>query len=168
MYAHRVVSGSKMVADMLDVGDVKAIIAENGDQSESYERICALCDKLKVDGDITYLSLAVPDEDSVTFYVESCVPEMGDDPANQIPYGTDILYSDASSSEEEYQKYLHTYELFSENKGVDEPVVTDNEYGYNYSVAAVVLDENGKAIAEVQYNLDMGDVRAYLNSYLRN
>ncbi|MDD6835026.1 MAG: SpoIIE family protein phosphatase [Solobacterium sp.] len=168
MYAHRVVSGSLMVADMLDVEDVKAIIAENGNQSESYERICALFDKLKVDGDITYLSLAVPDEDSVTFYIDSCVPEMGDDPANQIPYGTDILYSDASSSEEEYQKYLHTYELFSENKGVDEPVVTDNEYGYNYSVAAVVLDENGKAIAEVQYNLDMGDVRAYLNSYLRN
>ena len=167
-YAHGVVSGSKMVADMLDVEDVKAIIAENGNQSESYERICALFDKLKVDGDITYLSLAVPDEDSVTFYIDSCVPEMGDDPANQIPYGTDILYSDASSSEEEYQKYLHTYELFSQNKGVDEPVVTDNEYGYTYSVAAVVLDENGKAIAEVQYNLDMGDVRAYLNSYLRN
>ena len=168
MYAHRVVSGSKMVADMLDVEDVKAIIAPGGDKTDAYVRICTLFDKLKVDGDITYLSLAVPDEDSVTFYVDSCVPEMGDDPANQIPYGTDIKYIDASSSEEEYQKYLRTYELFAENKGVDEPVVTDNEYGYNYSVAAVVLDENGKAIAEVQYNLDMGDVRAYLNSYLRN
>lgn len=168
MYAHRVVSGSKMVADMLDVEDVKAIIAPGGDKTDAYVRICTLFDRLKVDGDVTYLSLAVPDEDSVTFYIDSCVPEMGDDPANQIPYGTDIKYVDASSSEEEYQKYLHTYELFSQNKGVDEPVVTDNEYGYNYSVAAVVLDESGKAIAEVQYNLDMGDVRAYLNSYLRN
>ena len=168
MYAHRVVSGSKMVADMLDVEDVKVIIAPGGDKTDAYVRICTLFDRLKVDGDITYLSLAVPDEDSVTFYVDSCVPEMGDDLANQIPYGTDIKYIDASSSEEEYQKYLRTYELFAENKGVDEPVVTDNEYGYNYSVAAVVLDENGKAIAEVQYNLDMGDVRAYLNSYLRN
>lgn len=166
MYAQRVVSGSMMIADMLNPEDVKTIIGKNGDQSEAYTRVCALFDKLKKDGDITYLSLAVPDEDSVTFYIDSCVIEMGDDPANQIPYGMDIKYTDASANEEELAKYQHTYELFAQNKGVDEPVITDNEYGYNYSVAAVVLDENGKAIAEVQYNLDMGDVRAYLNSFL--
>lgn len=166
MYAQRVVSGSMMIADMLDPEDVKTIISENGDQSEAYTRVCTLFDKLKKDGEITYLSLAVPDEDSVTFYIDSCVVEMGDDPANQIPYGMDIKYIDASANEEELAKYQHTYELFAQNKGVDEPVITDNEYGYNYSVAAVVLDENGKAMAEVQYNLDMGDVRAYLNSFL--
>lgn len=166
MYAQRVVSGSMMIADMLNPEDVKTIIGKNGDQSEAYTRVCALFDELKKDGDITYLSLAVPDEDSVTFYIDSCVIEMGDDPANQIPYGMDIKYIDASANEEELAKYQHTYELFAQNKGVDEPVITDNEYGYNYSVAAVVLDENGKAIAEVQYNLDMGDVRAYLNSFL--
>lgn len=166
MYAQRVVSGSMMIADMLNPEDVKTIIGKNGDQSEAYTRVCALFDELKKDGDITYLSLAVPDEDSVTFYIDSCVIEMGDDPANQIPYGMDIKYTDASANEEELAKYQHTYELFAQNKGVDEPVITDNEYGYNYSVAAVVLDENGKAIAEVQYNLDMGDVRAYLNSFL--
>lgn len=166
MYAQRVVSGSMMIADMLDPNDVKEIIGENGDKSEAYVRVCALFDKLKMDGEITYLSLAVPDEDSVTFYIDSCVVEMGDDPANQIPYGTDILYTDASANAEELAKYQKTYELFAQNKGVDTPVITDNEYGYNYSVAAVVLDESGKAIAEVQYNLDMGDVRAYLNSFL--
>ena len=166
MYAQRVVSGSMMIADMLDPNDVKEIIGENGDKSKAYVRVCALFDKLKMDGEITYLSLAVPDEDSVTFYIDSCVVEMGDDPANQIPYGTDILYTDASANAEELAKYQKTYELFAHNKGVDTPVITDNEYGYNYSVAAVVLDESGKAIAEVQYNLDMGDVRAYLNSFL--
>lgn len=167
MYAQRVVSGSQMIADMLDPEDIREIISENGDQTQAYKKVSALFDKLKMDGDITYLSLAVPDEDSVTFYIDSCVEEMGDDPANQIPYGADILYTDASANEEELAKYQHTYELFAQNKGVDEPVVTDNEYGYNYSVAAVVLDENGKAIAEVQYNLDMGEVRAYLNTFLQ-
>ena len=129
MYAQRVVSGSMMIADMLNPEDVKTIIGKNGDQSEAYTRVCALFDELKKDGDITYLSLAVPDEDSVTFYIDSCVIEMGDDPANQIPYGMDIKYTDASANEEELAKYQHTYELFAQNKGVDEPVITDNEYG---------------------------------------
>ncbi len=41
-------------------------------------------------------------------------------------------------------------------------------YGYNYTGISVILDENGKALAEIQYILDMEEVRNYLNSFLIN
>lgn len=46
------------------------------------------------------------------------------------------------------------------------PLVTDNSYGYNYTAVCPILDENGKAIAEIQYILDMKQVRQHLNSIL--
>lgn len=166
MYSERVITGSKSIADMLDVQDVKAIIAENGDKSEAYARVSALLDTLKSDGEITYLSLVVPDDDSVTFYIDSCVPAMGDKPENQIPYGSDILYTDAASDDKDLQKYRIIWENYAQNKGIDEPLVTDNRYGFNYTAVYPVLDENGKAIAEIQYILDMNEVRDHLNSFL--
>lgn len=45
-------------------------------------------------------------------------------------------------------------------------MITDNDYGYNFTASWPVLDENGQAIAEIQYILDMRDVRSYLNSVL--
>ncbi|MCD8331776.1 MAG: hypothetical protein LUB63_04495 [Oscillospiraceae bacterium] len=105
MYASTVLNGSRSIADMLDVEDVKAILAENGDQSESYAKVVKILETLKKDGEITYLSLTVPDEDSVTFYIDICLPEMGDDPADQIPYGSDILYVDAAGDEDDLENY---------------------------------------------------------------
>ena len=117
--------------------------------------------------EINYLmSLVVPDEDSVTFYIDAMVKEMGDDPANQIPYGSDILYTDAAQDEKDLEKYELIWDLYSENKGTDTPVITDNSYGYNYTSVSPVLDENGNAIAEIQYILDMQKVRGELNSFL--
>ena len=121
---------------------------------------------MKKDGEITFLSLAVPDEDSVTFYVDACVPEMGDDPATQMPYGSDVLYTDAAASPEDLENYHITWEQYSQNLGLTEPLVTDNDYGYNYTAAWPILDENGQAIAEIQYIMDMGEVRSFLNSFL--
>lgn len=60
------------------------------------------------------------------------------------------------------------YNQYQQNKGVDHPLVTDNSYGYNYTGVSVILDENGKALAEIQYILDMKEVRNYLNSFLIN
>ena len=167
MYAERVMFGGKSIADMLPAEDVRAILAENGENSEAYKRTAALFQKLKQDGEITFLSLVVPDEDSVTFYIDANVPEMGDNPADQIPYGSDILYTDAARDEADLQNYYLVWERYEENRGTDAPLVTDNAYGYNYTAVAPVLDEQGQAIAEVQYILDMGDVRSYLNGLLR-
>ena len=36
------------------------------------------------------------DEDSVTFYIDTCVQELGDDPANKLAYGTNVLYTDGA------------------------------------------------------------------------
>ena len=126
--------------------------------------------KLKADGEITFLSLVVPDEDSVTFYIDAMVEEMGDDPALQIPYGSNILYTDAANPNDpkDMEKYITIWENYAKNKGIDKPLVTDNDYGFNYTGISVILDENGKAIAEIQYILDMSEVRAYLNSFLVN
>lgn len=168
MYAHRVISGSKTVAAMLDVEDIEAIIAPGGDESEAYAHVSEILNKVKLDDDVTFLSLVVPDEDSVTFYVDACVEEMGDDPAAQIPYGMDILYTDAAYDEVELAKYLMAWELYSENKGTDEPAVTDNDYGYNYTAVYPILDENGQAIAEIQYILDMNAMRQHLDMFLVN
>lgn len=166
VYAQRVVNGSQTIAKMLSLEDVKTILAEGGDQTEAYQRVYDLLCEIKVDGEITYLSLVTLDEDSVTFYIDTCVESMGDDPANQLPYGADVLYTDAASSEEDLQNYYINLEYYSKNQGVPTPLVTDNSYGYNYSASWPILDENGQSIAEIQYILDMQDVRDYLNSFL--
>ncbi|OPZ75359.1 MAG: Phosphoserine phosphatase RsbU [Firmicutes bacterium ADurb.Bin456] len=166
MYALRVTTGSKSIASMLAVEDVRAIIAEGGDQSAAYSKVTGLFNTLKQDGLITYLSLVVPDEDSVTFYIDALVEAMGDDPANQIPYNSDILYTDAARDEKDLQNYELIWELYAQNRGTDSPVITDNSYGYNYTSVSPVLAENGKAIAEIQYILDMQQVRNHLNSFL--
>lgn len=168
MYAQRVISGSKSVATMLDKEDVRMIISDGGENSEAYGRVENILNAIKRDGEITYLSLVIPDEDSVTFYIDGCVPEMGDDPANQLTYGTDVLYTDAANDEADLQKYLLIWGMYAENKGTEEPLVTDNSYGYNYTAVAPILDENGQAIAEIQYILDMQEVRDHLNGFLYN
>jgi len=170
MYAERVMINSNAIAAMLDVEDVKTVIAENGDRTRAYEEMVALFNHLKVEGDITFLSLVIPDEDSVTFFIDAMVEEMGDDPALQIPYGSDILYVDAANPEDpaDMAKYITIWERYSRNLGLEEPLVTDNTYGYNYTGVSVILDEDGTAVAEIQYILDMSEVRAYLNSFLVN
>ena len=170
MYAERVMTNSNAIAAMLDIEDVKAILAEGGDGTPEYKEMYDLFNQLKKDGDITFLSLVVPDEDSVCFYIDAMVEEMGDDPANQLPYGSDILYVDAANPDDpaDMEKYITIWERYRDNKGIDTPLVTDNDYGYNYTGVSVILDENGNAIAEIQYILDMSEVRAYLNSFLIN
>ncbi|MGN1231725.1 MAG: PP2C family protein-serine/threonine phosphatase, partial [Anaerotignum sp.] len=168
MYAQRIISGSKSVATLLDKDDIKAIISPGGEKSEAYKRVENMLNEIKQDSNVTYLSLVIPDEDSVTFYVDSCVEEMGDDPEGKLGYGTDILYTDAANGKEDLQKYYQIWELYLQNKGTDEPLVTDNSYGYNYTAVAPILDENGKAIAEIQYILDMQSVRNHLNLFLRD
>ena len=170
MYADRVMTNSNAIAAMLDVDAVKTILSEGGDQTPEYQEMYNLFHRLKKDGDITFLSLVVPDEDSVCFYIDAMVEEMGDDPANQLPYGSDILYVDAANPDDpaDMEKYITIWERYRDNKGIDEPLVTDNDYGYNYTGVSVILDENGNAIAEIQYILDMSEVRAYLNSFLIN
>ena len=170
MYAERVMTNSNAIAAMLCVEDVQTIISENGDQTEAYTRMVELFNKLKLDGDVTFLSLVIPDEDSVTFYIDAMVEEMGDDPANQLPYGSDILYVDAANPEDpsDMEKYIRIWEEYAQNRGINEPLVTDNDYGYNYTGVSVILDEQGQAVAEIQYILDMSEVRAYLNSFLVN
>ena len=170
MYAERVTINSSAISSMLPVEDIRQILEEGGDQTEAYARTYALINKLKQDGDVTFLSLVVPDEDSVTFYIDGMVEEMGDDPSGQLPYGCDVLYVDAANPEDpaDIEKYHLMWSLYSQNKGTDKPVVTDNSYGYNYSCMTPILDGNGKAIAAIQYILDMSEVRAYLNSFLMN
>ena len=170
MYAERVMINSNAIAAMLDVEEVKTVIAEGGNQTESYVKMADLFNRLKKEGNITFLSLVVPDEDSVCFYIDAMVEEMGDDPTAQLPYGSDILYVDAAdpNNPEDMEKYILSWEQFAQNKGIDAPLVTDNDYGYNYTGVSVVLDENGKAIAQIQYILDMMEVREYLNSFLIN
>ncbi len=168
MYAERVMINSNAIASMLAVEDVKAILAEGGDQTPEYAAMVDLFNRLKKDGDVTFLSLVVPDEDSVCFYIDAMVEEMGDDPANQLPYGSDILYVDAANPDdpEDMEKYITIWERYAQNKGIDAPLVTDNAYGYNYTGVSVILDSDGRAVAEIQYILDMSEVRAYLNSFL--
>ena len=170
MYAERVMTNSNAIAAMLDVENVKTILAEGGDGTPEYKEMYDLFNQLKKDGDITFLSLVVPDEDSVCFYIDAMVEEMGDNPANQLPYGSDILYVDAANPDDptDMEKYITIWERYRDNKGIDTPLVTDNDYGYNYTGVSVILDESGTAIAEIQYILDMSEVRAYLNSFLIN
>ncbi len=169
-FAERVKTNSKAIAAMLSPEDVKTVISEGGNETAEYTEMCALFNRLKKDGGVTYLSLTVPDEDSVTFYIDAMVEEMGDLPENQMAYGTDVLYTDAANPDdpEDYRKYITIWNCFEDNKGLDTPAITDNSYGYNYTGIAVVLDENGTAIAEIQYILDMGDVHDYLNRFMLN
>ncbi|MCD8346831.1 MAG: SpoIIE family protein phosphatase [Lachnospiraceae bacterium] len=168
MYATRVLTGSRSIADMLDTDDVRAILAEDGEKSEAYARIVSMMETQKMDGEITYLSITIPDEDSVTFYVDICLPEMGDDPDAQIAYGSDILYTDAASDENDLKNYEIIWDAYSKSEELTEPVITDNDYGYNYTALALIYDEDGQVLAEIQYILDMGEVREHLNSFLRN
>lgn len=170
LYAERIMTNSNAIAAMLDVNDVKKIISDGGEKTPEYKEMYDLFNKLKADGEITFLSLVVPDEDSVTFYIDAMVEEMGDNPALQIPYGSNILYTDAANPNDpkDMEKYITIWENYAKNKGIDKPLVTDNDYGFNYTGISVILDENGKAIAEIQYILDMSEVRAYLNSFLVN
>lgn len=168
MYAYRVTFGSHSIAAMLPVEDVRTIISEGGNQSEAYHRTAALLAELKQAGHISFLSLVVPHEDSVTFYIDTCVEEMGDDPAAQIPYGSNILYTDAANDEKDLDKYYISWDLYAQNLGTDSPLITDNSYGYNFTSVSPVLDENGQAIAAIQYILDMNQVRWELNSFLLN
>lgn len=170
LFADRVMSNSKAIATLLDVEDVKKVISPGGDKTPEYEKMYNLFNKLKKEGEITYLSLVVPDEDSVTFYIDAFVEEMGDDPTAQLPYGSDILYTDAANPDDpaDYQKYITIWNAYKENKGLDTPLVTDNSYGFNYTGISVILDEDGNAIAEIQYILDMSNVRSYLYSFLNS
>ena len=166
MYAYRVVFGAKSIAAMMDRDDVRTIIAENGDQSEAYQRTKSLLEQLKQEGKITFLSLVTRDESSVTFYIDTNVPEMGDDPQNEMPYGSNVLYTESARDDTELEQYKLAWECYSSGRAIDPPTITDNSYGYNYTSAAPILDENGRTIAEIQYILDMNNVRAYLNSSL--
>ena len=124
MYAERVMTNSNAIAAMLDVEDVKKILAEGGDQTQEYREMYDLFNRLKKDGDITFLSLVIPDEDSVCFYIDAMVEEMGDDPANQLPYGSDILYVDAANPDDpaDMEKYITIWERYRANKGIDRPL----------------------------------------------
>ena len=154
LYAQRVMTNSNSIADMMSVSDVKKILAEGGDKTEEYSEMVTLFNKLKKDGDVTYLSLVVPDEDSVHFYIDALVEELGDDPANQIAYGSDILYTDAANPDDpaDMEKYITIWNQYQQNKGVDHPLVTDNSYGYNYTGISVILDENGNAVVSYGYD----------------
>jgi len=168
MYAYRVVFGAKSIAAMLDVDDIRDIISENGDQTEAYTRVRALLNKLKQEGGITFLSLVTMDEDSVTFMIDGNVPEMGDDPANEMPYNTDTPFIETAGSQEDLERYYAAWDCYSHGRAIDPPTVTENRYGWNFSSAAPILDENGETIAEIQYIVDMNSVRDYLNSSLRS
>ena len=170
MYAERVMTNCNAIAAMLDVEDVKTVLSPGGNETETYRKMCQLFNRLKRDGQVTYLSLVVPDEDSVCFYIDAMVEEMGDDPNNQLAYGSDILYTDAANPNDpaDMEKYITIWNRFAENRGIDQPLVTDNDYGYNYTGVSVILDTDGTAIAEIQYILDMSEVRAHLNLFLIN
>ena len=169
MYAERVMTNSNAIAAMLPAEDVKAIIASGGDKTDA-KKTAALFNKRKKDGNVTFLSLVVPDEDSVHFYIDAMVEEMGDSPENQLAYGSDVPYTEAANPDDprDMEKYITIWQMYSQNKGIEKPIVTDNSYGYNYTGISVITDENGKAIAEIQYILDMSKVRAHLNSFLIN
>lgn len=166
MYAKQVTNGSESIATMLNIQDIKDIIALGGEKTEAYQRTAETLNRLKKEGDITFLSLVIPDMDSVCFYIDASVPEMGDDPTQKIPYGSDILYTDAARDEKDMENYKIIWDLYAQNQGTDIPVITDNSYGYNFTSVSPILDEYGNAIAEIQYILDMQQVRNHLNSFL--
>ncbi len=166
MYTYRVLNGSKTIAKMLSVSDVKEIISENGDKTEAYERTYALLNDLKKEGEITFLSMVVPQADRVTFYIDTYVESMGDDINNLIPYGYTATYEESVTSPDQLERYYENWETFRNNEVVERTWVVDNIYGYNFSSVYPIFDENGVAIAQIQYILDMQSVRDWLNSFL--
>ncbi len=166
MYTYRVINGSKTIAKMLSVSDVKEIISENGDQTEAYERTYQLLNDLKKEGEITFLSMVVPQADRVTFYIDTYVESMGDDINNLIPYGYTATYEESVTSPDQLERYYENWETFRKNEVVEKTWVVDNIYGYNFSSVYPIFDENGVAIAQIQYILDMQSVRDWLNSFL--
>ena len=94
----------------------------------------------------------MPDEDSVHFYIDAMVEEIGDSSENQLAYGSDVPYTEAANPDDprDMEKYITIWQMYSQNKGLEKPIVTDNSYGYNYTGISVITDENGKAIAEIQ------------------
>lgn len=61
MYAQRVTFGSRSIADILPLEDVRAIVGGQSPGSEAYERTAELLNTLKQDGEVTFLSLTAPD-----------------------------------------------------------------------------------------------------------
>lgn len=166
MYTYRVVNGSKTIAKMLSVEDVKEIISENGDQTEAYQRTYDLLNDLKKEGGITFLSLIVPQEDRVTFYIDTYVESMGDDIENQLPYGFTATYQESARDAEDLKRYQENWEQFSRGEVSEFARIVDNKYGYNYTSVYPIFDEDGNAIAQIQYILDMQSVRDRLNNIL--
>ncbi len=166
MYTYRVINGSKTIAKMLSVSDIKEIISENGNRSDAYKRTYKLLNDLKREGDITFLSLVVPQADRVTFYIDTYVESMGDDINNLIPYGHTATYEESVTDVEQLERYYENWETFHNNEVVEETYIVDNIYGYNFSSVYPIFDENGVAIAQIQYILDMQSVRDRLNSFL--
>ncbi len=166
MFTYRVVNGSKTIAKMLSVSDIQEIISENGNRTDAYKRTYKLLNDLKKEGEITYLSLVVPQEDRVTFYIDTYVESMGDDVNNLIPYGYTALYTDTAVDAEDLARYHENWEYFSKNIASEKTYVADNTYGYNFSALYPIFDEKGVAIAQIQYILDMQSVRDKLNSIL--
>ena len=166
MYTYRVVNGSKTIAKMLPLEDVKEIISENGDETEAYRRTFDLLNDLKKEGGITFLSLIVPQEDRVTFYIDTCVESMGDDKKNQLPYGYTATYEESARDEADLKRYLENWEEYSHGEVSEKAQIVDNKYGYNYTAVYPIFDEDGRPIAQIQYILDMQSVRNRLNMIL--
>ncbi len=166
MYDYRVINGCKTIAKMLSVSDVKEIISENGDKTEAYKRTYQLLNDLKKEGGITFLSMVVPQADRVTFYIDTYVESMGDDINNLIPYGHTATYEESVTDADQLERYYENWETFRNNEVVEKTYVVDNIYGYNFSAVYPIFDENGVAIAQIQYILDMQSVRDRLNSIL--
>ncbi len=166
MYTYRVINGSKTIAKMLSASDIKEIISENGDKTEAYERTYQLLNDLKKEGEITFLSLVVPQADRVTFYIDTYVESMGDDINNLIPYGYTATYEESVTDADQLERYYKNWETFSKSEIDEKTYIVDNKYGYNFSSVYPIFDENGVAIAQVQYILDMQSVRDKLNSIL--
>ena len=98
-YAERVLIGSKTIAEMLSEEDVKTIIAADGDQTETYREMYELMNKLKEDNEVTYLSLVVPDEDSVTpEQIQSLLEDNVIDSTETLPDQTDFTASDENEN----------------------------------------------------------------------
>ena len=59
LYAERIMTNSNAIAAMLDVNDVRTIISEGGEETPEYRKMYDLFDRLKADGEITYLPVCL-------------------------------------------------------------------------------------------------------------
>ena len=57
LYSHNATFGAKSIATMLPLEDVRTILAEGGDQPETYTETVQMFEKLKKEGNNTFLSL---------------------------------------------------------------------------------------------------------------